>query len=306
MTPMKKTRLLLLSVILVLALAVLVAPRLSLKNSVFFAAAFHNPRCGISDGLAGYQVWSAVDKRAKSKEAMPRVAEDRAAGLELRRTPIGDIWIPANDAAGLQVVLAERESHVYGNGVRAVQKGDFVLDCGAYVGTFASEALQAGAKLVVAIEPVPEKIECLRRNFPSEIRAGRLIIYPKGVWDKDDTLPLQKNHRHSGGDSFVLDRGAAAGKLELTPIDRLVKELKLERVDFIKMDIEGAEMRALRGATATIRAYHPALALAVYHLPTDREEIPRQVRELWPGYHSECGICELRKGTLTPNIMYFY
>jgi len=217
----------------------------------------------------------------KSGEATHVIAEDRSAGLELRSTSIGNIWVPANDAVALHYILSERKAQIYGKAGETIHAGDIVLDCGAYVGTFASQALEAGAKLVVAIEPVPEKIECLRRNLRSEIQAGRLVIYPKGVWDKDEWLPLHKHAAHSGGDSFVLDRDTAAGRLELTTIDRLVKELRLARVDFIKMDIEGAEMKALKGAGSTIRAYHPVLALAVYHVPTDREEIPRQVRELW-------------------------
>ena len=60
-------------------------------------------------------------------------------------------------------------------------------DCGAHV---AVTALKRGAKLVVAIEPAPENIECLRRNFSTEIEKGKVIIYPKGVWNKDDFLPM--------------------------------------------------------------------------------------------------------------------
>ena len=58
------------------------------------------------------------------------------------------------------------------------------------MGLYAKTALASGAKLVVAIEPAPENIECLRRNLAQEIAAGRVIVYPKGVWDKDDTLAL--------------------------------------------------------------------------------------------------------------------
>ncbi len=306
MTMIKNTRFLLMSTVLVLLLAVLLYTKLPLRNTVFFAAVFNNPNCGIFDGLAAHKVYTTLISKTRLKETTQLIAEDHVVGLELRRTRMGNIWIPANDVVGLAYVLGEREADIYGHSVRPVQKGDIVLDCGAYVGTFASKALEAGAKLVVAIEPVPQKIECLRRNFPSEIQAGRLIVYPKGVWDKEETLPLHKHAAHSGGDSFVLDRRTTSEKLQLTTIDRLVEELKLERVDFIKMDIEGAEIKALRGAGSTIRAYHPALALAVYHQPTDRQEIPREVRGLWSGYKSECGVCQLKDGKLTPDIMCFY
>ena len=70
----------------------------------------------------------------------------------------------------------------------AVRPGDVVLDCGANVGVYTRHALEAGARLVVAIDPAPENIECLRRNFSEEIKAGRVVVYPKGVWDKDEVL----------------------------------------------------------------------------------------------------------------------
>ena len=86
--------------------------------------------------------------------------------------------------------LAEQERRIYMAGSVNVNAGDTVLDCGANVGVFTRVALAAGAKQVVAIEPAPDNVACLRRNFASEIAAGRVIVYPKGVWDKDDVLVL--------------------------------------------------------------------------------------------------------------------
>ena len=61
----------------------------------------------------------------------------------------------------------------------------------------------------------------------------------------------------------------------LTTIDKIVEELQLERVDFIKMDIEGAERKALAGARNTLAERKPRLALAGYHLEDDQTKIPR-------------------------------
>jgi hypothetical protein len=60
--------------------------------------------------------------------------------------------------------------------------------CGAHIGVYIREALSLGAKLVVAVEPALENLECLRRNFATEIAAGRVIVYPKGVWDREEVL----------------------------------------------------------------------------------------------------------------------
>ena len=85
-----------------------------------------------------------------------------------------------------------------------VQPGSVVLDCGAHIGVYVKEALSKGAKQVVAIEPAPENIECLRRNFAKEIAENRVTVYPKGVWDKEETLTLHVNPNNSAGDSFVI------------------------------------------------------------------------------------------------------
>ena len=59
-----------------------------------------------------------------------------------------------------------------------------MLDGGANVGVYTRKALDAGAKQVVAIEPGPENIACLRKTFGQEISEGRVIVYPKGVWTR--------------------------------------------------------------------------------------------------------------------------
>jgi FkbM family methyltransferase len=198
---------------------------------------------------------------------------------------------------------------IYGDADRGVRKGDVVLDCGANLGTFTRTALNRGAKTVVAIEPAPENLECLRRTFPNEIASGRVILYPKGVWDKDDVLTLHIHHDNSAADSFLIkDHKGDEETVQapLTTIDKMMAELKLDRVDFIKMDIEGAEPNALRGGRETISKHHPRLAMSVYHEPTHAQVIPQIIRETWPGYRMECGPCAVVKTKIRPDIMYFY
>ena len=237
-----------------------------------------------------------------------KLIEKDPAGYHLWETPHGRFWIPEGSDYVLPFNLAEQERKIYGVGEQDVHAGDIVLDCGANVGAYTREALQAGARLVVAIEPAPENIECLRRNFVAEITAGRVIVYEKGVWDRDDLLVMQVDPHNSAADSFLIHRpGATATKqLPLTTIDKLVAELKLERVDYIKMDIEGAEQRALRGGRQTLGRYHPRMALSAYHDPSDPEKIPELVRAAWPDYQMECGPCAETNGRVRPDVLYFH
>jgi len=234
-----------------------------------------------------------------------RLVEKDPTGFELWETPMGPLWIPQRDHA-LPAILAERERKIYGAGELGVRTGDIVLDCGAHLGTYTREALADGAKLVVAIEPGPEQIVCLRRNLASDIAAGRVIVYEKGVWDKEDSLTLHHNPHDPASDTFFGDPSRPGGKVRLTTIDHLVADLKLERVDFIKMDIEGAEQRAIAGAQGTLARFKPRLAIAAYHRLEDQEKIPALVRRAWSGYRVECGPCREDAGVIRPEILYFH
>ncbi len=210
------------------------------------------------------------------------------AGYERWQTPFGPFWIPKRPLSreSLFEMLAERRVDIYGGQQRGVRKGDVVIDCGANIGTFVAEALDAGASLVVACEPSPGNTECLRRNFADELSMGRVIVYPKGLWHETTILRLSLG-RSPAGDSFL--RESATGmELPVTTIDALVSELALERVAFIKMDIEGAERNALQGARDSIRRFRPRLAVSAYHLPDDPRVLRNEVSKAFARYRLQC------------------
>jgi FkbM family methyltransferase len=253
-----------------------------------------DPHCSAGDA------WRAIGGLERLWERIGEISDDITfdqsdpAGYELASTPAArKFWIPRGNRLDLAEVLGEQEEDVYALHGRGVRRGDVVLDCGANVGAFTQHALEAGARRVVAIEPAPENLECLRRTFASEIQAGRVILYPKGVWDHDDTLVVRRISGQSGGDSVAIKYpGSEQGPtVPLTTIDKLVEELKLDRVDYIKMDIEGAEKNALRGAKSTVARFKPRMAISTEHLPDDVDAIPALIERLWPGSKTECGPC---------------
>lgn len=207
-------------------------------------------------------------------------------------TALGIFTVPQANVTMLGTMVTEQRRGIYDINGHGVRYGDVVLDCGANVGVYARHALLLGAAKVVAVEPAPDSVECLRRNFVSEIAAGKLLVYPKGVWDTESVLDLHLN-ADSWADSVAVNWGGKSIKVPLTTIDSLVRELNLERVDFIKMDIEGAERQALKGARETVRRHHPRMAVALEHLAADVDEIPALIRKLWPGTRTLCGPCAL-------------
>jgi FkbM family methyltransferase len=295
----------LLFVLIVLAIAVMLYPPLRLSALVL---AGRSPVCPLSRAVhAEENQKQQIAIKDRILAASKKIGSDDK--FEQWETPNGTYWIASGSRYVLPFNLAEQERKIYGTGPNFIRQGDIVLDCGANIGVFVREALNAGAKTVVAIEPAPENIEALNRNFKEEIAAGRVIVYPKGVWDKDDWLTLHIDDHNSAADSFMIQRKEAHEtdqKFPLTTIDKLVAELKLPKVDFIKMDIEGAEVKALNGARETIGKYHPRMALSAYHAPDHPVEVPKAVRAAWSGYTMECGPCAVAHGRIRPDILYFH
>ncbi len=266
-------------------------------------ARHRNVRCTYAD------VWSLSPpvEMMVARQAVRKILQvvKQEGPYELVRTPVGEYWIPFRDIGTLAETVVEQQTNEYEGSGAGVKAGDVVLDCGANVGVYTRHALDRGARLVVAIEMAPESLDCLRRNLQKEIAGGRVVVYPKGVWNKDDELQLSMSSAWaSTASSVALDRGGQGPKVPLTTIDKLVAELKLPAVDFVKMDIEGAEMQALEGAVETVRRFHPRMAISLEHRPSDPDRIPELVARLWPNYLSTCNACTNVNGSIQPDVLF--
>lgn len=146
------------------------------------------------------------------------------------------------------------------------QPGNIVLDCGAYTGNtsiyFADLVGDAGH--VYAFEAMPKTFEKLRANL-EKISYTNITPINSAV-DKEtgqvsfinEALP---SSRKSSAPNAILISSIA--------IDDFVINRNLKQVDFIKMDVEGAELDALIGARYTIQKYKPILAICIYHKADD-------------------------------------
>jgi FkbM family methyltransferase len=163
-----------------------------------------------------------------------------------------------------------------------VNPGDIVIDAGGCWGDTALYFAACGAERVFVFEFIPSNVAIYAKNL--EINpgvAGRLDLIELAVWE---TSGERLSFDDCGQASRVAKEGVYAGKTETLSIDDLVKRKSLERLDFIKMDIEGAELSALKGAAGAIRRFKPRLAIAIYHEPHDMIEIPALLQSLNPNY----------------------
>ena len=259
-----------------------------------------------SDGV------TMMDRRAAIRSKLIKTDEDQRLGLELLQ-PEGEraFWIKKQGTtmdgeALLAYLLAEQEWDVALVEKKHVRPGDIVLDCGGHIGTFTNKALERGAAKVIGFEPDPVTAEAYRRNFKKEIAEGRVVLIEQGVWDSKSEMTLTIGTTNSGTNSLVLSLPSQTSiQVGVDTIDAFVAKLDLPRVDFIKMDIEGAERQALKGASGILSKYHPRLMIDSYHRPDDMQVLPQIIHQAWSGYALMCGGCEVEEGRMKPHVTFY-
>jgi FkbM family methyltransferase len=156
------------------------------------------------------------------------------------------------------------------------------VDCGSFDGdsirSFYQKKQVFNGK-IFAIEPDPQNIKKLEMYLTSLDKSFKdsVSIIPKVVGRKYEILRFSAN----GSASSVIDPEGII-EVECSPIDDIVGHIN---PTFIKMDIEGAELDALNGATKSIRNSLPILAISVYHLPDHLWRIPLFINSVTDQYH---------------------
>ncbi len=137
-------------------------------------------------------------------------------------------------------------------------------------------------KKIYAFEPDEENIGKIKQQMGRNTNCD-VVLIKKGLWDKTDTLIFSATGDMESciiEENGLLESNNDVVKVQVTAMDEVIKD----RVSFIKMDIEGAELRALRGAKYLIQKYKPKLAISIYHKPEDIIDIPNYIVDLVPEY----------------------
>ncbi len=150
------------------------------------------------------------------------------------------------------------------------------LDLGAYDGDTVEEFLEltgGSYKKIIAVEPDGRSCAKLKKRFGS---LPRLEIHEMGIWDKK----AERGFSGTGG------RAASFfGKRKYSvPVDSVDGLLRGESVTYIKMDVEGAEEKAISGGKEAIRRCRPKILAAAYHYDTDIFTLPLLLWDLVPEY----------------------
>lgn len=231
---------------------------------------------------AYWQKLDALDSRAKS---------DNSITLDFRNWKLNlfdlseegyPIKVYARPTGIFAQLLLQQYRCITSDGDIEVVAGDTVIDAG---GCYGDTALYFSHRVgtngrVFSFEFMPNNIKIFEENLSlnSEL-AGKIEIVPNPLWS-------------SSGQKLYVEGVGPASRVTSTRTDPLSKEVEtlcidelahrddIERVHFIKMDIEGAELEALKGAEAVIRRDKPKLAISVYHKLDDFWRIPLWIQSL--------------------------
>jgi FkbM family methyltransferase len=150
-----------------------------------------------------------------------------------------------------------------------LRPGSIAVDGGANIGFHTLQMAQAvlPGGLVMAIEPAPETLarldaQWLEYRMPEEVirRVPQGLSSTVGEADFYQLIdPAQHPLSSLRNRDFLRDQQVKKIRIELTTLDTLCKDL--ERLDFLKLDLEGAEMDALRGGMRTLERFRPVVAL---------------------------------------------
>lgn len=161
-----------------------------------------------------------------------------------------------------------------------IEEGDIVLDVGACAGEtsiwFADRTGKNGK--VYSFEMDRSVIPLLYNNIERNHLTDIIKVVEKGLWNKTMTmsfsdLPTEASIEDSNNTFSV------------TTLDDFVESHNIQKINFIKMDIEGSELNALEGASKTISTQKPKLVICIYHKYYDIINILNYIHKLVPEYH---------------------
>ncbi len=160
------------------------------------------------------------------------------------------------------------------------QKIGLLVDAGAFKGDSTRDFAEAlNVEKIIAVEADPKTYLKLKKYASEEIHT-EVIAINAAVWNEDCSIEYVSSASRGSGESGR-NRRAKETVVDARTLDTIIGK---GNVDFIKLDIEGAEAVALDGAENALRTHEPNLEVSLYHRTDDLFEIPLRLKKVLPNH----------------------
>ena len=227
---------------------------------------------------------------------------------EMSVTPLDDIYlwvempgyglawhkgVPIGDLARAMIELtAVGNAHYYFEPTTAVSRGDHVVDAGACEGAFGLECIHRyGAERVYNFEPDSRMARALALTAERNGLRNRYQVRQAAVGAESGILPFMEPGTDVLLAHIVTDANPAAQSGRLTEVEQLslddwAERVKIEKVSYLKIDVEGFDLDTLVGAKELIKRWRPKIAVTTYHDPQHADQIHDFLASLDLGYRT--------------------
>lgn len=165
----------------------------------------------------------------------------------------------------------------------SLSDSEVFVDCGGYIGDTIDDFLKrtkGNYNHIIVFEPDKNNFDKLCKNIGEGEEHKNIFTFRKGVWSESTVLHFDNNN--TGKETFrVSEDNKESVSVEVVALDDISY---CRDATFIKMDIEGSEFEALRGASHIIERNRPILAICIYHSDDDMLRIPELIKEKYPDY----------------------
>jgi len=199
---------------------------------------------------------------------------------------------------GNKKILKHSTNMYFPKDIFTLSDDEVFVDCGAFSGDTVFEFIRRTRgrfKAIHAFEPSQKHFNLLINNINKlKLHQGNITLLNEGVWSEPGLLSFFEQDLNLGSSHVSTDSNNAATEsvsIKVNTLDAVFADIK---PTLIKMDIEGSELEALKGAKDILIKHKPKLAICMYHKCEDFVDIPIFLSEVVPEYklhvrHHACG-----------------
>jgi len=159
-----------------------------------------------------------------------------------------------------------------------LNKDEVFIDCGAFIGDTIDNFLKSCPeyKHIVAFEPDLKNFETMKKKYGSN---QKITLINAGTYNENKEISFSGLGTHG---SKIIEPLNSESNNTVNIQVQAIDNLNLEDVSFIKMDVEGAELKSLEGAKKTILKSKPKLAISIYHSNEDMLNLAEFIHNIIP------------------------